>query len=55
MAERTTPPPAPRGLLVAVEELTAIHDRHDASASDPGQGGSGDGPWPGGDGLNHPA
>ncbi|MDN0193883.1 hypothetical protein [Streptomyces sp. S.PNR 29] len=42
------------GLLVAVEVLASVHDRNDTSASDPSQGGSGDGPWPGGDGLNHP-
>lgn len=49
-------PPAPGGgLLVAVEVLTAVHDRNDTSASDPSPSGGGDGPWPGGDGLNHPA
>lgn len=48
-------PPAADGLLVAVEALASVHDRNDTSASDPSQGGSGDGPWPGGDGLNHPA
>lgn len=40
-------------LVIAVEVLASIQDRHDSSASDPGQGSSGDGPWPGGDGLNH--
>ncbi|MEV8455628.1 hypothetical protein AB0467_26510 [Streptomyces sp. NPDC052095] len=43
------------GLLMAVEILASVHDRHDSNASDPGQGGSGDGPWPTGDGLNHVA
>ncbi|GAA4797601.1 hypothetical protein TR631_21135 [Streptomyces rochei] len=45
----TTTPPAPSGLLVAVEELTAVHDRYDSLRSD-NQGNSGDAPWPGGDG-----
>ncbi|MDW8804215.1 hypothetical protein P1P68_05265 [Streptomyces scabiei] len=49
MAESTTPPPAPSGLLVAVEELTAVHDRYDSLRSD-NAGSSGDAPWPGGDG-----
>ncbi|MEU5048650.1 hypothetical protein [Streptomyces sp. NPDC021096] len=43
------------GLLVAVEALASVHDRHDSNASDPGTGGTGDGPWPTGDGLNHAA
>ncbi|MFD7204142.1 hypothetical protein [Streptomyces sp. NPDC059893] len=45
----TTTPPAPSGLLVAVEELAAVHDRYDSLRSD-NQGSSGDAPWPGGDG-----
>jgi hypothetical protein len=48
-------PSAPgSGLLVAVEVLTVVHDRNDTSASDPSQGGGGDGPWPRCGGLNHP-
>jgi hypothetical protein len=56
--EHTVPekaPPPDGDLLIAVEVLAGVHDRHDSSASDPGQGSSGDGPWPGGDGLNHSA
>lgn len=34
MAEPTTPPPARSGLLVAVQELTAVHDRYDSLRSD---------------------
>ncbi|MER6129834.1 hypothetical protein ABT173_46225 [Streptomyces sp. NPDC001795] len=49
MAESTTPSPAQSGLLVAVEELTAVHDRYDSLRSD-NSGSSGDAPWPGGDG-----
>ncbi|MGW0775729.1 hypothetical protein ACWD01_19240 [Streptomyces sp. NPDC002835] len=49
MAEVATPPPAHSGLLVAVEELTTVHDRYDSLRSD-NQGSSGDSPWPGGDG-----
>ncbi|MET7641138.1 hypothetical protein [Streptomyces sp. NPDC005438] len=49
MAEQTSPPPAESGLLVAVEELTAVHDRYDSLRSD-NSGSSGDAPWPGGDG-----
>lgn len=52
MAEPTTPPPARRGLLVAVQELTGVHDRYDSLRSD-NQGSSGDAPWPGGDGNLH--
>lgn len=52
---RDATPSVEEGLLVAVEVLASVHDRHDSSASDPGQGSSGDGPWPGGDGLNHAA
>ncbi len=50
--ERTAPPPARNGLLVAVEELTAVHDRYDSLRSD-NAGSSGDAPWPGGDGNLH--
>lgn len=50
-----TAPSVEEGLLLAVEVLASVHDRHDSSTSDPGQGGSGDGPWPDGDGLNHAA
>ncbi|MFG2611451.1 hypothetical protein [Streptomyces anulatus] len=49
MAESALTPPAKSGLLVAVEELTAVHDRYDSLRSD-NQGSSGDSPWPGGDG-----
>lgn len=49
MGENATPPPAPSGLLVAVEELTAVHDRYDGLRSD-NSGSSGDAPWSGGDG-----
>ncbi|MCF3168296.1 MULTISPECIES: hypothetical protein [Streptomyces] len=49
MAESTSTPSASSGLLVAVEELTAVHDRYDSIRSD-NQGSSGDAPWPGGDG-----
>lgn len=50
MAQSTTTTPCgPGGLLVAVEELTAVHDRYDSLRSD-NQGSSGDSPWPGGDG-----
>ncbi|MFE3047674.1 hypothetical protein ACFXIY_11530 [Streptomyces albidoflavus] len=49
MAQTTAPPPTRSGLLVAVEELTAVHDRYDSLRSD-NQGSSGDAPWPGGDG-----
>ncbi|MFE1770251.1 hypothetical protein [Streptomyces sp. NPDC059008] len=49
MAQSTTPPPAQSGLLVTVEELTAVHDRYDSLRSD-NAGSSGDAPWPGGDG-----
>lgn len=49
MAESAPTPPAKSGLLVAVEELTAVHDRYDSLRSD-SQGSSGDAPWPGGDG-----
>ncbi|WP_420080050.1 hypothetical protein ACN6AT_17195 [Streptomyces sp. JL4002] len=52
---KDTEPSVEEGLLVAVEALASVHDRHDSNASDPGQGGSGDGPWPTGDGLNHAA
>ncbi|MFE0464079.1 hypothetical protein ACFW1A_32975 [Kitasatospora sp. NPDC058965] len=37
------------GLLIAVEELTAVQDRYDSLRSD-NAGSSGDSPWPGGDG-----
>jgi hypothetical protein len=50
-----TAPSVEEDLLLAVEVLASVHDRHDSSTSDPGQGGSGDGPWPDGDGLNHAA
>ncbi|MFJ8842424.1 hypothetical protein ACIRFF_05915 [Streptomyces cyaneofuscatus] len=49
MAEGTRTPPVESGLLVAVEELTTVHDRYDGLRSD-NQGSSGDAPWPGGDG-----
>ncbi len=49
VAENMTSPPAQSGLLVAVEELTAVHDRYDSLRSD-NSGSSGDSPWPGGDG-----
>ncbi|OAR21895.1 hypothetical protein A8W25_30670 [Streptomyces sp. ERV7] len=49
VAENATPPPARSGLLVAVEELTAVHNRYDSLRSD-NAGSSGDAPWPGGDG-----
>ncbi|MFI1187037.1 hypothetical protein [Streptomyces californicus] len=49
MTESTSTPPARSALLVAVEELTAVHDRYDSVRSD-NQGSSGDAPWPGGDG-----
>ncbi|WPO72373.1 hypothetical protein [Streptomyces sp. KN37] len=49
MAQTIAPPPTRSGLLVAVEELTAVHDRYDSLRSD-NQGSSGDAPWPGGDG-----
>nr|WP_202487553.1 hypothetical protein [Streptomyces sp. SID8354] len=49
VTQSTTPPPAQSGLLVAVEELTAVHDRYDSLRSD-NAGSSGDAPWPGGDG-----
>ncbi|MGW0971593.1 hypothetical protein [Streptomyces sp. NPDC002516] len=52
MAENTTPPPARKGLLVAVQELTAVRDRYDSLRSD-NQGSSGDVPWPRGDGNLH--
>lgn len=42
-------PPVRSNLLVAVEELTAVHDRYDSLRSD-NAGSSGDAPWPGGDG-----
>lgn len=50
--ESTTPPSARSGLLMAVEELTAVHDRYDSLRSD-NAGSSGDAPWPGGDGNLH--
>jgi len=49
VTESTTSPPARSGLLVVVEELTAVHDRYDSLRSD-NSGSSGDSPWPGGDG-----
>ncbi|MEU6502757.1 MULTISPECIES: hypothetical protein [Streptomyces] len=52
MAENTTPSSARSGLLVAVEELTSVHDRYDSLRSD-NAGSSGDSPWPGGDGNLH--
>jgi hypothetical protein len=39
--EESATTPGPSGLLVAVQELAAVHDR------------SGDAPWPGGDGNLH--
>ncbi|MFF8787057.1 hypothetical protein [Streptomyces sp. NPDC015125] len=42
------------GLLVAVEVLASVHDRNDASRSDPPPDATGD-TQPDGDGLNHPA
>ncbi|MEU1507469.1 hypothetical protein [Kitasatospora sp. NPDC005748] len=49
--ENATKKPATEasGLLVAVEELTAVQDRYDSLRSD-NAGSSGDSPWPGGDG-----
>ncbi|MCX5447941.1 hypothetical protein RB199_11225 [Streptomyces libani] len=41
-------------LLVAVEVLSGVHDRNDASMSDPPPDATGD-TQPDGDGLNHPA
>ncbi|MCX4856611.1 hypothetical protein [Streptomyces canus] len=52
MAEHAAAPSAQSGLLVVVEELTAVHDRYDSLRSD-NQGSSGDAPWPGGDGNLH--
>ena len=52
MTEPTAPLPVRSGLLVAVEELTTVHDRYDSLRSD-NQGSSGDSPWPGGDGNLH--
>jgi hypothetical protein len=52
VTEHTTAPPTRSGLLVAVEELTAVHDRYDSLRSD-NAGSSGDSPWPGGDGNLH--
>ncbi|GAA2276808.1 hypothetical protein GCM10010415_50880 [Streptomyces atrovirens] len=52
MEERTKPPSVRSGLLVAVEELAAVHDRYDSLRSD-NSGSSGDAPWPGGDGNLH--
>ncbi|HEY9506740.1 MAG TPA: hypothetical protein VIQ27_12250 [Gemmatimonadales bacterium] len=49
MTESASTPPAQSGLLLAVEELTTVHDRYDSLRSD-NQGSSGDAPWPGGDG-----
>lgn len=43
------------GLLMAVEALTSVHNRHDVTRSDPPPDGGGDNPWPDGDSLNHPA
>jgi hypothetical protein len=48
-------PPHEGGLLVAVEALASVHNRHDVTRSDPPPDGGGDTPWPEGDGLNHPA
>jgi hypothetical protein len=52
VAEHAAAPSARSGLLVVVEELTAVHDRYDSLRSD-NQGSSGDAPWPGGDGNLH--
>ncbi|MFF8877008.1 hypothetical protein [Streptomyces flaveolus] len=52
MEERTASPPVRSGLLMAVEELTAVHDQYDSLRSD-NSGSSGDAPWPGGDGNLH--
>lgn len=41
-------------LLLAVEALTSVHDRHDHNRSDPPPDATGDA-RPDGDGLNHPA
>ncbi|MFI6054652.1 hypothetical protein ACIBCO_31770 [Streptomyces violascens] len=49
MTQTIAPPPTRSGLLVAVEKLTAVHDRYDSLRSD-NAGSSGDAPWPGGDG-----
>jgi hypothetical protein len=52
VADNATPPVTSNGLLVAVEELSAVHDRYDSLRSD-NAGSSGDAPWPGGDGNLH--
>ncbi|MFJ9446439.1 hypothetical protein ACIRRH_31950 [Kitasatospora sp. NPDC101235] len=39
-------------LLLAVDELGAVHDRYDSLRSD-NAGSGGDDPWPGGDGNLH--
>ncbi|MDT0267955.1 hypothetical protein RM844_16875 [Streptomyces sp. DSM 44915] len=36
-------------LLVAVEKLSGVHDRFDATMSDPPTDATGDAPWPEGD------
>ncbi|MFB7473730.1 hypothetical protein [Kitasatospora sp. NPDC056184] len=43
------PTPEECGLLLTVQELTAVQDRYDSLRSD-NAGSSGDAPWPGGDG-----
>ena len=50
--EGTKPRHARSDLLVAVVELSAVHDQYDSLRSD-NSGSSGDAPWPGGDGNLH--
>ncbi|MDT0397395.1 hypothetical protein [Streptomyces edwardsiae] len=52
MDEHKAPSPVRSGLVMAVEELAAVHDRYDSLRSD-NSGSSGDAPWPGGDGNLH--
>jgi len=44
----------PDPLVIAVEQLSVVRGRMDAAHSDPSNTGGGDGPGPGGDGLNIP-
>ncbi|MFG2514311.1 hypothetical protein [Streptomyces sp. NPDC048584] len=52
MDEHKAPCLVRSGLVMAVEELAAVHDRYDSLRSD-NSGSSGDAPWPGGDGNLH--
>ncbi|WAL74547.1 hypothetical protein OU787_25470 [Kitasatospora sp. YST-16] len=52
MDKPTSPAEQGSGLLLAVEELGAVHDRYDSLRSD-NAGSGGDDPWPGGDGNLH--